>query len=210
MCGRFASKATKQSLAKQYQARKVTAAEIAPSHNIAPTETAPIVFEDEDNERVIELASFGIPITRQGKTFPLLNAQSESFARWTHILSRRCIIPADGFYEWAKEGAKEKQPYYFSPNDGLFSFAGLWRPVASGLAFTILTTPANDLVKPIHDRMPVILGHNTVPLWLSAFSDNKTLSSLLEPYPAGLMQAWKVGQTVNYVKNKGEECINPL
>jgi len=210
MCGRFVSKESKEKLGKQYQANKITAAPFAPSYNVAPTELAPIVIEGEDHERSIELGAFGIPMQKEGKSFPLLNAQSESFAKWTHILTRRCIIPANGFYEWVPVTPKEKQPYYFSPKEGLFSFAGLWRPQGSGFAFTILTTGANELVGPIHGRMPVILGHNTVPLWLSADSDNKTLSSLLEPYPASLMQAWQVSKSVNSPKNKEAACINSL
>ena len=198
-------------MAKLYQAEKVTSAAFAGSYNVAPTELVPIVLENEEHERSIELGAFGIPMNKQGKPFPLLNAQSESFAKWTHILTRRCIIPANGFYEWVKVSDKEKHPYYFSSKeDGLFSFAGLWRPQGSGFAFTILTTSANELVEPIHGRMPVILGHNTVPLWLSANSDNKTLSSLLEPYPAGLMHTWQVSKAVNSPKNKEASCINLL
>ena len=211
MCGRFVSKETKEKLGKLYHANKVTSAPFIPSHNVAPTELVPIILEGEgDHERAVELGAFGISMNREGKSFPLLNAQSESFAKWTHILTRRCIIPADGFYECVAITPKDKQPNYFSPKEGLFSFAGLWRPQGNGFAFTILTTSANELVSPIHARMPVILGHNTVPLWLSADSDNTMLSSLLEPYPANLMQAWQVSKAVNSPKNKDAACINSL
>jgi putative SOS response-associated peptidase YedK len=206
MCGRFASKETKEKLAKRYHARKVTNAAFTPSHNIAPTELAPIIFEDEELDRHVELANFGITMTNG----PMLNARSESFSKWAHILTRRCIIPANGFYEWIKLDDGSKQPYYFNPKDDLFSFAGLWRPQDKGFAFSILTTSANDLVKPVHERMPVILGHNTIPVWLNPDTDNATLTSLLQPYPADLMQVWQVAKTVNSPKNKHEACIAKL
>jgi putative SOS response-associated peptidase YedK len=210
MCGRFVSKETKEKLGKRYHASKITSAPFTPSHNVAPTESVPIILEGEDNERSLELAAFGIPMNKDGRAFPLLNAQAESFSKWSHILTRRCIIPADGFYEWMKVSEKEKQPYYFSPKEGMFSFAGLWRPQASGFAFTILTTTPNEVVGPIHGRMPVILGHNAIPEWLSTFSTRETLQSLLEPYPAGLMQSWQVSKAVNSSKNKDAACINQV
>jgi putative SOS response-associated peptidase YedK len=171
--------------------------------------SAVIVIEKGDNTVGITLARFGIPMTVKGKTFPLLNLQSEKAMNREDLKTRRCIIPAAGFYEWEKVGG-EKQPYYFSAKDGLLSFAGVWKKDSSGLAFTIFTTSANELLHPIHGRMPVILGHNAVSQWLAPNADMETIISLFHPYPAGLMQAWKVSKAVNYVKNKGEECINSL
>lgn len=209
MCGRFASNKTKAELAKLYNASYVTPDDFTPSHNVAPTELAPIVIEKGDNTVGITLARFGIPMTIKGKSFPLLNLQSEKAGNREDLKTRRCVIPASGFFEWEKVG-KEKQPYYFTAKDGLLSFAGVWKKGSSGLAFTIFTTAANELLQPVHGRMPVILGHNAVSQWLAPETEKETLTALMEPYPAGLMQARKVSQAVNYVKNKGEECINSL
>ena len=145
----------------------------------------------------------------KGKSFPLLNLQSEKARNREDLKTRRCVIPAAGFYEWEKVG-KDKQPYYFSANAGLLPFAGVWKRDGSGLAFAIFTTAANELLQPIHGRMPVVLGHNAVSQWLAPGTDMDTLISMMQPYPASLMHAWKVSKTVNYVKNKGEECINSL
>lgn len=212
MCGRFASIKAIEELAKKYNALPSPDTKFTGSYNIAPTEKAPIIHDlEKSDSRILELASFGMKMTVQGKSFPLLNRQSEKVANLEDFKSRRCIIPASGFFEWEKVTPKEKQPYYFSPKDNeLFSFAGFWRHDANGLAFTILTTSANDLVNLVHARMPVILGHNAVGLWLDTNSDKTTLTELLQPYPAELMQSWKVSKTVNSPKNKEALCINSL
>lgn len=208
MCGRFVSNEVKEKLAKLYQANIVTLDAFAPSHNVAPTEMAPIVIEDRQGIR-IDLARFGMPMTIKNKTFPLLNIQSEKAANRADLKIRRCIIPAAGFYEWEKIG-KEKQPYFFSAKSGLLSFAGVWRKDVTRLSFTIFTTAANELLQPIHGRMPVILGHNSISQWLGPETDKETLASLLTPYPATLMQVRKVSKAVNSPKNKDAACINSL
>lgn len=196
-------------MAKFYNAQLGTAAGFPGSYNLCPTEPAAIVLEDTDHHRSIELARFGIPTQIQGRKFPLINVQSEKAGDRENFKTRRCVIPADGFFEWQKVGTT-KQPYYFSPKTGFFSFAGLWKQVEGGLFFTILTTRANELLEPVHGRMPVILSHNAVGQWLTTDSDKETLKQLLEPYPAGLMQAWKVATTVNSPRNKEASCINSL
>jgi putative SOS response-associated peptidase YedK len=210
MCGRFVSKEGKDKLAKLYRAQRIASTPFAPSHNVAPTEAAPFVVESSTQERSLEIGKFGIPTMGGGRSFPLMNLRSETVGDRSDYMTRRCVVPANGFYEWLKLSPKDRQPYYFSPKEGLFSFAGVWKELSDGLAFTILTTSANELVEPIHGRMPVILGHNAVPQWLSNDSDKETLSSLMQPYPAGLMQAWKVSKAVNSPKNKEAECTNSL
>ena len=124
---------------------------------------------------------------------------------------RRCIVPANGFYEWQKVTSKEKQLYYFSPKDNdIFSFAGFWKQDVNGLAFTILTTSANDLVNLVHEHMPVILSHNAVGSWWANDFDKTSLLELLQPYPSELMQGWKVSKAVNSPRNKEAECINSI
>lgn len=197
-------------MAKFYAAKLGSAAGFPGSYNLCPTEPAPIVMEDDKQERTIELARFGIPTQIQGRTFPLMNVQSEKAANREDFKKRRCVIPADGFFEWQKVSSKEKQPYFFSPKNGFFSFAGLWKQDARGIAFTILTTSANDVVGQIHPRMPVILSHNAVGQWLAPDAPKESLLSLMEPFPDGLMQSWMVSKAVNSAKNKEAACINSL
>jgi putative SOS response-associated peptidase YedK len=209
MCGRFVSKETKEALGEIFSATHITPRFFAPSHNVAPTESVPIILEDPENSVGVELGRFGMRMTAAGKSFPLLNLQSEKAANREDLQTRRCIIPASGFYEWEKLG-KEKQPYFFSARAGLLPFAGVWKKEPDGYAFSIFTTTANELIQPVHSRMPVILGHNAVSRWLAPNADRETLHALMQPYPAQMLQAWKVSKAVNYVKNKGEECINSL
>jgi putative SOS response-associated peptidase YedK len=132
------------------------------------------------------------------------------------MLPRRCLIPADGFYEWQRiEGGK--QPYYFSLKaDQIFAFAGLYEVWESSNGdvletCTILTTSANDLVSPIHDRMPVIIQPKYYDLWLDpSFSKIDSLQVLLEPYSAEAMKAYPVNSIVNSPKNDTPECRQQL
>ena len=130
--------------------------------------------------------------------------------------TRRCLIPADGFFEWKKVG-KAKQPYYFTAaDDKPFAFAGLWERWSKGEgepieSCTILTTAANELVKPFHDRMPVILPPIDYDAWLDpATTDATNLNYLFEPFPPGEMAARPVNPVVNNARQNVPECIEPV
>ena len=129
---------------------------------------------------------------------------------------RRCLIPADGFYEWQKTG-KAKQPYCFEVNDGeLFSFAGIWDrwKDASGTTVetcSILTTTPNFVTSPVHDRMPVILDPDGYDLWLDpGMTDVSAASELLKPHDGRLMRCYPISTRINYVANDDEECSRPM
>jgi len=131
--------------------------------------------------------------------------------------NRRCLIPADGFYEWAKIGKKEKQPYNFSmANDSIFAFAGLWDRWKDPdgkqiLSCTILTTKPNPLVADIHDRMPAILRPDDYDLWLDpGITDPARIADLLAPFDAQLMKKYPVSTRVNSVKNDDAECAKAI
>jgi putative SOS response-associated peptidase YedK len=153
----------------------------------------------------------------------LINARAESLDEKPSFkyafAKRRCLIVADGFYEWKKpeSGAKSSQPYYFSLREGkAFVFAGLWEswqpkddPESKLITCTIITTVANALVAKVHDRMPVILNAEDKWAWLR--EDNPAaLKALLKPAPDDLLQAWEVSRAVNDPKNDSPECIKPL
>lgn len=159
-------------------------------------------------ERVIRLAKFGTPMKTQGRTFPLINLQSEKVHSREAFNERRCIIPAVGFYEWLTVAPKDKRPHFFSPRNGLFSFAGLFSDRNGELSFSILTTSANKTVGKIHSRMPVILGHNAAGAWLGKDTAKGELIDLLQPLSDASMQEWEVSKAVNHAKNKSAECIN--
>lgn len=211
MCARFTTTSSMQKLQDYYNAGLIPrAASFAGSYNLAPTEIAPIVIENERQNRVIDLAKFGITVKYGAKNFPLLNLQLEKAANREDFKKRRCVIPANGFYEWEKISARDKQPYYFSPIDGMFAFGGVWKRDGNDRAFSILTISANDVVSKIHQRMPVILSHNTMGQWLANDANPESLLELMQPYPDGLMQSWKVSKLVNKATNKNAACINSL
>lgn len=209
MCGRLSSKSQREVIAKLYHAR-VTPGDHFPSYNVAPTQSVPIVREGQDHERTVDIARFGIPTTVPGRSFLLINLQSEKAAGRKDLKERRCVIPADGFYEWEAIGPKEKQPHYFHPPEGMFSLAGVWKQTDKGLAFVIFTTTPNELVGRFHNRMPVILGHNAVPQWLAPEADPETLAGLMQPFPPELMREHKVSKAVNSPRNKDARCISPV
>ena len=150
----------------------------------------------------------------------MINARSETVhqkpAFRDAVKSRRCLIPADGFYEWVRT-AKPKQPYCFEVHNGeLFAFAGLWDgwkdPNGNWIrTCSILTTTPNTVTSPIHDRMPVILNPDSYDLWLDPGMQNAAaISELLKPCDARLMGCYPVGGRVNHVANDDEECSRPV
>jgi putative SOS response-associated peptidase YedK len=142
---------------------------------------------------------------KDAKIHPI-NAQAETAATKPMFRSafkkRRCLVPADGYYEWKKLDAKKKQPYFYGAKDGkLLAFAGLWEEDT----FTILTTEANELAAQVHNRMPVILGPDAHDQWLD--TENQDVQDLLRPFPADLLFARKVSTYVSNAKNQGPQCV---
>jgi putative SOS response-associated peptidase YedK len=149
----------------------------------------------------------------------MINARAETVdekASFKHALKkRRCLILADGFYEWKLEGNK-KVPYRFTlKNEQPFAFAGLWEKWDKNgepmYTCTIITTKANELIQNVHDRMPVILPKEAEDIWLDpTIQDHEFLKSLLKPYPAIEFKMFQVSTIVNSPKNDSPECIEPL
>ncbi|BDI30991.1 DUF159 family protein [Capsulimonas corticalis] len=210
MCNRYTIGKSKSEIANQFDAMMI--AEIDASYNVAPTQQVAIVTQSE--KRVLETAKWGlIPSWAKDPKIgaKMTNARAETVAEKPAFRSalarRRCLIPADGFYEWRAqlEGEKgKKQPYYFHLIGGdLFAFAGLWEvwrdPAGDWLkSCSIITTTANEVVEPIHDRMPVILRPEDIDRWLSPEPyETQDLLSMLTPYPAEAMEAYPVGTAVN-------------
>jgi putative SOS response-associated peptidase YedK len=190
-------------------------------YNIAPTQAAAVV-RSSGNARRLDLLRWGL-VPSWAKDISagsrMINARSESLpdkpAFRNAVRFRRCIVPASGFYEWKPEGS-HKIPYYISLSDGApMGFAGIWEvwktPEGSFLeTFAILTTSANPLIAPIHDRMPVILHPDTYGLWLDRdVSNPKQLQPLYPPYPTDLLTLHPVSTLVNSPRNDHPACIEP-
>ncbi|CAA9589157.1 MAG: Gifsy-2 prophage protein [uncultured Thermomicrobiales bacterium] len=222
MCGRFTLRNAEQlPLRFEATAAPEIQAALAPHYNIAPTLPIPIVVERQPGERQIELANWGLtPRRTTGKGFLAFNARAETLTErplFRGLLPKsRCLIPGDGFIEWAKAG-KERDPFYFGlDGGGLFAFAGLldrWidadgQPHA---ACAIITTAPNDLVGRIHDRMPVILPRADEASWLDPqVTAPGELLPLLAPYPGGAMTTWPLSRAINSSRTDAPELLQPI
>ncbi len=221
MCGRFTLTADQDSFEDRFSLTRFDLGWV-PSFNIAPTQEVLTVTNDGSENRP-ELMRWGlVPSWAKDPKIGnrMINARSETLAEKpsfrTAFKRRRCLIPADGFYEWKREG-KAKEPMLITVNPGdLFAFAGLWetwkQPDDSWLlTCAIITTSANEFMKSIHDRMPVILPRESEASWLDPEEqDTAMLSELLLPYDSDRMEAYEVSTLVNSPRNNFPEVIEPV
>ena len=195
--------------------------------NVAPTQPAPVVTL-HDGVRTIEMMRWGlVPFWagRDGKKAPLMiNARKESLNAKAFfrdaLATKRCLVPADGFFEWQRAAVKKKgdkpQPIYLHPASGkLVAFAGLWARAKTDagetqLSFTIITGPPNELVKPVHDRMPVVLDRAVWAAWLDPTVDGEHARELLAIPPVGEWIGEPVSTHVNTATNDDPDCIEPV
>ncbi|MFA6949657.1 MAG: SOS response-associated peptidase [Lentimicrobiaceae bacterium] len=213
MCGRFSLTSQEQEINLFFGLSGGNAPYI-PRYNGAPTQLLPVITRDEPKR--LQLFRWGlIPHwAKEVPRVPLINARSETLDQKISFKSafheRRCLVPADGFYEWLHTG--NKLPYRFMMADNsLFAFAGLWEtwnnPNGESInSFTILTTGANEIMKPIHDRMPVILDKGNINTWLNQDND-RDLKMLLKPYASNKMKKYRVSKEVNKATAEGPELI---
>lgn len=219
MCGRLTLILSKEEVEEIVKITEVVDWKVR--YNIAPMQQVPVVVNDGQNH--LKLFQWGLvphwakEISVENKMF---NARAETVDALpsfkTCFQRQRCLVLADGFYEWKREG-KHKIPYRFTLRDRkLFGFAGIWDEWKSpeGKAIqscAIITTTPNELMSPIHDRMPVILAKEKEEVWLdSSIRDSLILKSLLTPYPAKKMKFYEVSASVNSVKYDTIECIQPV
>ncbi len=220
MCGRYGLFTSGEELAEWFRLPEIPLFE--PRYNIAPTQPVAAVRATATGREMAFLRWGLIPSWSSDPAIgnKLINARAETVAEKPSFRSafkrRRCLIPASGYYEWQKGDARHKQPYFIRPQaGGLFSFAGLWEewhdPHGEVVeSCTILTTEANDVTRPVHDRMPVILDPAADALWLDAGTDTVTLHSLLVPYPFDRMEAFLVNPWVSNPKHEGPRCLESL
>jgi putative SOS response-associated peptidase YedK len=221
MCGRYTQTSAFDELALRFgiTVEDEGREDLTPRYNTAPSLSVPVVVAAAGGRRLL-MARWGFrPAWMKGSSAAPINAKAESLATsrmFQDSLKRsRCLVPADGFYEWkAVPGQKRKQPYYVKVRDGLFAFAGLWTPPAGpGLppTCTIITTAPNDLLAEIHNRMPAILERSDEERWLDPRVTNTAdLLACLRPLPAERMEAYPVSALVSSPGNEGPELVEPL
>jgi putative SOS response-associated peptidase YedK len=223
MCGRYRLSRTKQIVEAHFSS--VSGEEDwNPRYNIAPTQLVPVIRQNPKQPiRELSLLRWGlIPSWMKDSSgaATMINARSETAgtkpAFRDALKSRRCLIPADGFYEWERVG-KTKQPHCFEVgNAQMFAFAGIWDrwkgPSGTWVkTCSILTTTPNAVTSAVHDRMPVILDPDSYDLWLDpGMQDASTVSGMLKPYDALLMRRYPISTRINHVANDDEECSAPV
>lgn len=224
MCGRYTLTSDEDQIAEEFEL--IEPVRFARRYNIAPTQSAPVIRATDDGQRHVDSLRWGfIPSWAADASFGArtINARSETVAASavfrTSFRRRRCIVPASGFFEWKKssEGQKpRKQPFYIQRCDERpFGLAGLWDEWTNDAGevlgtFTILTTTPNDLMRSLHDRMPVILHRTYYNQWLSPHVvEMASLPSLLRPFPAEGLTAYAVGPRVNRAVVDDAACIAP-
>jgi putative SOS response-associated peptidase YedK len=227
MCGRYIQASSPRLLAEHFDVDELAITESPePDYNVAPRVQVLAVVQSAPDLRVLEPMRWGlIPSwateTRIGDR--LINARAESVAEKpafkTAFEKRRCIVPADGFYEWQRRGgSKTKQPMFVHRRDGdPLAFAGLWEVWRAApdddwlLSCAIVTTRANAMMEPIHNRMPVILPRTAWDAWLDRDVHGLAqLSDLLEPVADDLLEMWPVSTAVNSARNNGPELTKPV
>ena len=216
MCGRYSLEARPDEIAEAFGVAEVFA--FSARYNIAPTQSVPVVRVDpQTGSRRVATIRWGLTSHPDNPRL-LINARSETVDRKpsfrSAFRSRRCLVPATGFFEWQKLGSA-KTPFHIQRADrGLFAFAGIWDEAVLGdgsaiEAFAILTTEPNRIMSPIHDRMPVILASEAWATWLESATPAE-LSALLVPAPDEILTAIPVGNRVNSAAHDDPACIEPL
>lgn len=221
MCGRFTFAVTPEMFMQRYNLEQLSF-DLEPRYNIAPSQMIPAVLQERGQNRAGQLKWGLVPRWAQDERigFKMINARAETVADKPAFREafrrKRCILPADGFYEWKRVDGSKQPMRIMLKSEQVFSMAGLYetwtapdgRKVHS---CTVITTKPNELVQDIHDRMPVILRPEDEDLWLNreAF-DPDLLQSLLRPFPADEMTAYPVAAMVGNVRNDLPECIRPM
>jgi putative SOS response-associated peptidase YedK len=223
MCGRFARRSTREVLADWFGVELEDIPPFAPSYNVAPQSVQPVVREGRDTgQREFALLRWGlVPFwAKDAKIgYSTINARAEEAAAKPAfreaLRKRRCLIPADAFYEWTRSDPKHKMPFAIALRSGEpYAFAGVWerwRPKEGEAleTFSILTTDANEVLEPIHNRMPVILDPKDYNRWLEPSSTERLPADLLRPFPAERIIAWPVSDRVGNVRNNDLELLAP-
>lgn len=217
MCGRLTQTKTLAEVAERFRAKRGSLPDLPPRYNVAPSETVPVIVSD-GHTRWIRPMQWGlVPSWAKDPSggAKSINAKAETLAERPtfrrSFASRRALIPIDGFYEWRRP---DRQPFWIARKGrGLFSLAGLWDLWRSEsgrelLSFSIITVPANDAIRPVHDRMPAILRPEEESRWLEPGPPDR-LKEILQPYDSRELELTPVSVAVNSPRNDSPECLRP-
>lgn len=220
MCGRFTQRHKPEEVIERFEVGEDDLIS-QPRYNIAPSQNLATVRQGDG--RQLFACRWGlIPFWAKDPAIGnrMINARAETLAEKPSFrrafAARRCLIPADGFYEWRKQGKGASRPFYIRlRDDGLFGFAGLWEEWKSpdGEVVTtcaIITVEPNELMAGIHNRMPAILKPEHEAAWLDRSNDIPAVSNLLQPYPSELMEAYEISRAVNNPRFDDPACIEPV
>ncbi len=217
MCGRMVMELTPELLATVFGTPK--APDLSPIYNIAPTQLVLIVRQTGGLRRLEQMRWGLVPSWARDPAVGsrMINARSETVAvkpSFRHAIRyRRCIVPASGYFEWQRDGKKNRPFYFWMKDNSPLGLAGIWEEWqgADGSTmrtFAVLTTTANRIVAPVHDRMPVILATSEYTVWLDReITDPESLQALYHPFPAELLDSYSVSELVNSPRNNGPELI---
>ena len=221
MCGRFTLHSSVQTIADRFGLTSLSAGSISPRYNIAPTDKC-LILTSNDQGVASEFMEWGFVGTSENKNnaFRIINSRSDKLANIPRFLSslqsRRCLVIADGFYEWERNSSALGPMYYQLQDNSPFALAGIWAQGSSpsGIKvkrFSIITTDANTLVGQVHHRMPVILSEESETAWLDQSKRSSlSLLSMLIPFPSGSMQSYRVSRYVNRSGNDEKMAIEPV
>ena len=221
MCGRFSASFSFREIKVRWNLYGDLSFE--PRYNIAPSQSVPVIVRTEEGNHA-KLMKWGLVpswATDPSMGNRMINARAETLLNkpsFRNLVSqRRCLIPADGFYEWRREGNRKNPVWIHLKKKEPFAFAGLWdswrNPQEGDVlnTFTIITTDANALVRRIHNRMPVIYDVPMGRQWLEHSYDREmTLAAVMRPWPSEFMEGWDVSPLVNSPENDSPECVQPL
>jgi len=221
MCGRYTLRSKPMAIAEEFDLPEVPP--LHPRFNIAPNQPVAVVrFDPSEGSRRLDFLTWGlVPSWADDPSIGdhMINARSESVlekpAFRYAFRSRRCLVVADGFYEWQRQDGWKRPFFVHRRDDRPFAFAGLWEHWEKGdqpiYSCTLLTTDANEVLAPIHDRMPVIVPRSAYDLWLDlAVKDPNRLQLLLVPFPIDEMEVYPVSRMVNHPENDVEECMRRM
>jgi putative SOS response-associated peptidase YedK len=221
MCGRYSFDPQDYDFYRRFVIKNKTFS-LKPSYNVAPADTMPVVVSDGSN--TLELMRWGlVPFFAKDPSIgsKMINARAETVAEKPSfkrlLTSKRCLVPASGFYEW-KQFPEGKLPHHIRvKGETVFAFAGLydvWKDPKNGTelkTYTIITTEPNELMQPIHNRMPVILSREDEAAWLNPdLVEPEQLTPLLKSFPAELMEAFQVSRDVNSPRNNSPQLVEPI
>ena len=222
MCGRYTITTPLEGLRAVFLFEE--SPNLAPRYNVAPSQDVPVIRLNAEGRRELAMVRWGlIPFWAKDKAigYKMINARAETVAQKPAfreaLQRRRCLVVADGFYEWQKREEGPKQPHHITlKGGGPMAFAGLWERWADRetsetvQSCTIVVTEANELLRPIHDRMPVIIAPEDFDAWLDASGGPEVAQALLRPFPSGALEDHPVSTRVNKPQNDDPSLIEPL